>query len=70
MATARDTFIVQVHDDGGTVIEHGRTHDRVWLRSVADVAEQITAWLEPVGAPHIADASSDQPTSGGHPHGR
>lgn len=61
MATSRETFVVQVHEDGGAVLENVRTRECVWLGQLSEVADQITGWLddrerdcepEPPGGPH------------------
>jgi hypothetical protein len=61
MTTAsRATFLVEVHEDGGAVIENTRTHELVWLGRLSEIAVQITDWLavsepDPSGGP--SDAS-------------
>jgi hypothetical protein len=46
VATSRETFVVQVHEDGGAVIENLRTRECVWLSRVSEIAPQITRSLD------------------------
>ena len=46
MASSRATFVVQVHEDGGTVLENVRTRECVWLSQLSEIAPQITGWLD------------------------
>ena len=58
MATSRKTFVVQVHEDGGAVLENVRTRECVWLSQLAEIAPQITGWLdEPERHPTSGSAS-------------
>ena len=46
MATSRETFVVKVHEDGGAVLENVRTRECVWLGQLAEIAPQISGWLD------------------------
>ena len=59
MTASRATFVIEVHEDGGAVIENTRTHEFAWLGRLSEIAVQITDWL---------DESEPRPR-GGHPDG-
>jgi hypothetical protein len=46
VATSRETFVVQVHEDGGAVLENVRTRECVWLSELSEIAVHITGWLD------------------------
>ena len=46
MPASRQTFLVQVHDDGGAVLENVRTRECIWLSGLSEVGVQIASWLE------------------------
>lgn len=46
MPAPRQTFLVEVHEDGGAVIENVRTRECTWLSGLSEVGAQITSWLE------------------------
>jgi hypothetical protein len=46
VATSRRTFVVQVHEDGGAVLEDVRTRECVWLGQLTEIAAQIRGWLD------------------------
>jgi hypothetical protein len=46
VATSRETFVVQVHEDGGAVLENVRTRECVWLSQLSEIAVHITGWLD------------------------
>lgn len=60
MTAARATFVVEVHEDGGAVIENAVTHESVWLSQLSQIAVQIADWLAereaetPGGPPHVS----------------
>lgn len=57
---SRATFVVEVHEDGGAVIENTHTHELVWLGGLPEIAVQITDWLatsEPDPSGGLSDAS-------------
>ena len=60
MATSRKTFVVQVHEDGGAVLENVRTRECVWLSQLAEIAPQITGWLDEPER-HPASGSASEP---------
>ncbi len=58
--TSKGTFVVEVHEDGGAVIENTRTQELVWLGRLSEIAVQITDWLatsEPDPSGGLSDAS-------------
>ena len=65
MATLRATFVVQVHEDGGTVLENVRTRECVWLSQLSDIAAHITGWLDDPERPHGAGPASERYSRGG-----
>lgn len=47
MPIARETFIVQVHEEeGDAVIENVRTRDQVRVRRLSEIGPQIRRWLK------------------------
>ena len=64
MTSSRETFVVQVHEDGGAVLESVRTGECVWLGQLSEVAVQITGWLEQPERGADGAASRCQPTGG------
>jgi hypothetical protein len=56
VATSRETFVVQVHKDGGAVIENLRTRECVWLSELSEIAPHITGSLD--------DRERDRPVMG------
>jgi hypothetical protein len=46
MASSRATFVVQVHEDGGAVLENVRTRECIWLSQLSEIAPHITGWLD------------------------
>ena len=49
---------MEVHEDGGAVIEDTRTHELAWLGHVSEIAVQITDWLARSG-PDPSGGQSD-----------
>jgi hypothetical protein len=45
MTISRQTFVVQVHEDGGAVLENVRTRECVWLSQLSEIAVHISSWL-------------------------
>ena len=64
MTNSRETFLVQVHEDGGAVLESVRTGECVWLGQLSEVAVQIAGWLEQPERGADGPASKCQPTGG------
>jgi hypothetical protein len=65
MTTSRETFVVQVHPDGGAVVEHVRTGECVWLGLLSEVPNQIQSWLGGDGRRNRAVlVQPDDPTGG------
>jgi hypothetical protein len=46
MPVSRQKFLVEVHEDGGAVVENVRTRECTWLSGLSDVGAQIKSWLE------------------------
>ena len=46
MTISRQTFVVQVHEDGGAVLENVRTRECLWLSQFSEIAVHISSWLE------------------------
>jgi hypothetical protein len=65
MATSRATFVVQVHEDGGTVLENVRTRECVWLSQLSEIAPHITGWLEDPKRHPGAGPASERDSRGG-----
>ena len=60
----RRTFVVQVHEaDSVTVLENVRTHERVRLGELEEIAQQIRDWLEHE-RPAAVSAGSALPADG------
>ena len=64
MATSRATFVVQVHEDGGAVLENVRTRECVWLSQLSEIAPHITGWLDDP-EPHPATGPASERDSRG-----
>jgi hypothetical protein len=65
MATSRETFVVQVHGDGGAVLENVRTRECVWLSQLSEIAPQISGWLDDPQRHPGAGISSERDSPGG-----
>jgi hypothetical protein len=65
MATSRATFVVQVHEDGGAVLENVRTRECVWLRQLSEIAPHITGWLDDPKRHLGAGTASERDSLGG-----
>lgn len=65
MATSRQTFVVQVHEDGGTVLENVRTRECVWLGQLAEIAVHISGWLDEPRRHGVAEPAGKHPAQGG-----
>ena len=64
MASFRETFVVQVHEDGGAVLENVRTRECVWLGQVSEIVVQITGWLDDPERPGATSASEPHHSGG------
>ncbi len=64
MASFRETFLVQVHEDGGAVLENVRTRECVWLSQISEIAVQITGWLDDPERPGAGSAGEPHPSGG------
>jgi hypothetical protein len=64
VAISRETFVVQVHKDGGAVVENVRTRECVWLSQLSEIAVQITGWLDDPER-HSGSGSVSEPRSPG-----
>jgi hypothetical protein len=65
VAISRETFVVQVHEDGGAVLENVRTRECVWLSQLSEVAAHITGWLDdPERHPRSGPASEPHSPGG------
>jgi hypothetical protein len=65
VATSRETFVVQVHEDGGAVLENVRTREFVWLSQLSEIAVQITGWLDDPERTRAAGRASERHSPGG-----
>jgi hypothetical protein len=65
MATSRETFVVQVHEDGGAVLENARTRECVWLSQLSDIAPHITGWLDDPERHRATGSTSELDSPGG-----
>jgi hypothetical protein len=64
VATSRETFVVQIHEDGGAVLENVRTRECVWLGQLSEIAVHITGWLDDPER-HVAAGPAGEPHSPG-----
>jgi len=44
--SARETFVVEVHEDGGALAENVRTRECVRLGQLSEIAVHISSWLK------------------------
>lgn len=65
MAISRETFVVQVHEDGGAVLENVRTRECVWLSQLSEIAVHITGWLDDPERHAHSGAASEPHSPGG-----
>jgi hypothetical protein len=66
MAISRQTFVVQVHEDGGAVLENVRTRECVWLGQLSEIADQISGWLGEPRRRGVPGPPSEHHVQGGH----
>jgi hypothetical protein len=65
MAISRATFVVQVHEDGGAVLENVRTRECVWLSQLSELATHISGWLDDPDGNPAAGSASEHNSPGG-----